>query len=108
MKVARKAIAIALPVVATVMAVYQLLYTQILLQDPDGHIITHLGFALVVVFLSLMQGAETNARWTLSLVLLILSLTVTGYLMIELEDILTYRTSIPAPSDLVAGTRNPP
>jgi TRAP transporter 4TM/12TM fusion protein len=104
MKNFQRAIAIALPVVAIAMAIYQLLYTQILVQDPDGHVITHLGFALVVVFFSLMlKDTDRKGRY-LTLVLLIVSLMVTGYLMVELEEILEYRTSIPAPSDLVIGT----
>ncbi len=104
MKVLRRAIAIALPIVAIAMAIYQLLYTQILVQDPDGHVITHLGFALVIVFFSLLLKDTDRKSWYLALVLLILSLAVTGYLMVELDEILEYRTSIPAPSDLVIGT----
>jgi TRAP transporter 4TM/12TM fusion protein len=104
MKDSSKAIAIALAIVAIAMAIYQLLYTQILIQSPDGHIITHLGFALAVTFLSLMLKAPDKKNWWRSLVLLLLSLAVTVYLMVELDDILTYRTSIPAASDLVVGT----
>lgn len=104
MKGVQRAIAIALPIVAIAMAIYQLLYTQILIQDPDGHLITHLGFALVVVFFSSMLKNTRGRGWYLSLVLLLLSLVVTGYLMIELDEILSYRTSIPATSDLIIGT----
>lgn len=103
MKGTEKAVAVALVIVAMAMAIYQLLYTQILIQDPDGHLITHLGFAFVVVFLSLiLRTTNTRRRW-LIVVLLVLSLAVTGYLMIELDDILSYRTSIPASSDLFTG-----
>jgi TRAP transporter 4TM/12TM fusion protein len=103
MKVIEKAATIALPIVAMVMAFYQLLYTQILIQDNEGHLITHLGLAFVVVFLSLiLRTTSSKHRW-LALVLLVLSLAVTGYLMIELDDILSFRTSIPAASDLVTG-----
>ena len=104
MKIVNKVIAVVLPIVAIAMAVYQMLYTQMLIQDPDGHVITHLGLALVVVFLSLMLSAETKSRWYIGLALFLLSVAITGYLMIELDEILEYRTSIPAPSDLVAGT----
>ncbi|MCK4826541.1 TRAP transporter fused permease subunit, partial [bacterium] len=83
---------------------YQLLYTQTLIQSPDGHLITHLGFAFVVVFLSLMLKDTSRKRWYLLVVLLLLSLGITAYLMIELEEILEYRTSIPATSDLIVGT----
>ena len=104
MKGIQRAIAVAMKIVAIAMAVYQLIYTQILIQDPDGHIISHLGFALVVVFLSSMLKSTRGKAWYLSLVLLLLSMVVTGYLMIELDDILSYRTSIPATSDLIIGT----
>jgi TRAP transporter 4TM/12TM fusion protein len=104
MKGVERAIAIALPIVAIAMALYQLLYTQTLIQSPDGHLITHLGFAFVVVFLSLMLKDPSRKRWSLIVVLLLLSLGVTAYLMIELEEILEYRTSIPATSDLIVGT----
>ena len=104
MKGVDRAIAIALPIVAIAMALYQLLYTQTLIQSPDGHLITHLGFAFVVVFLSLMLKDPSRKRWSLIVVLLLLSLGVTAYLMIELEEILEYRTSIPATSDLIVGT----
>ena len=50
MKGVEKTMATGLTIVAIVMAIYQLLYTQILVQSPDGHLITHLGFGLVVVF----------------------------------------------------------
>jgi len=99
-----KAIVLALTIVAIAMALYQLLYTQILIQSPDGHLITHLGFALVVVFLSTLRKTASKKRRALIWLLLVLSLVVTGYLMIELEEILEYRTSIPAKSDLVIGT----
>jgi TRAP transporter 4TM/12TM fusion protein len=104
MKGIQRAIAVALPIVAIAMAIYQLLYTQILLQDPDGHLITHLGFALVVVFFSSMLKGTGRKDWYVALVLVLLSLVVTGYLMIELDDILSYRTSIPATWDLIMGT----
>ena len=100
----KNAIVIALSIVAIAMALYQLLYTQILIQSPDGHVITHLGFALVVVFLSRLRSEMGKKRKALIWVLLLLSLVVTGYLMIELDEILEYRTSIPATSDLVIGT----
>ena len=104
MKGVERAIAIALTIVAIAMALYQLLYTQTLIQSPDGHLITHLGFAFVVVFLSLMLKDPSRKRWSLIVVLLLLSLGITAYLMIELDEILEYRTSIPATSDLIVGT----
>jgi len=104
MKGAQRPIAIALPIVAIAMAIYQLLYTQILIQSPDAHMITHLGFAFVVVFLSSMLHETSRKCWMLILVLLSLSMIVTGYLMIEVNEILEYRTSIPSTPDLIIGT----
>ena len=80
------AIAVALKIVAIAMAVYQLLYTQILIQDPDGHLITHLGLALVVVLLPFLLRSKGRQLY-LALALLLLSLVITGYLRIELDDI---------------------
>jgi TRAP transporter 4TM/12TM fusion protein len=92
-----------LPVVAVAMGVYHLLYTQILLQDPDGHIITHVGLALVVCILSMLIKADRSRVWSLNLILLVATLAVTGYLLYYLDEILEFRTAIPAPLDLIAG-----
>ena len=51
-----------LPWVAIAMGAYQLLYTQIMIQDPEGHMITHLGFALLVVCLSILAKPASKAR----------------------------------------------
>ncbi|MBW2066041.1 MAG: TRAP transporter fused permease subunit [Deltaproteobacteria bacterium] len=99
-----RVIAVVMSVLAIAMAIYQLLYTQFLVQSPDAHIITHLDFALVVVFLSLILKEKGRKGRILISVLLFLSLAVTVYLMVELNKILEYRTSIPATSDLIAGT----
>lgn len=100
----QKAIAIVLPVVAIAMAIYQLLYTQILIQSPDGHMITHLGLGFIVVFLSRILKEKDKKQLTLIVALLFFSLAITFYLMIELDEILEFRTSIPATSDLIVGS----
>ena len=99
-----RAITNVLPLLALGMAAYQLAYTQTLIQSPDGHLITHLGMALVVVFLSRLAGETSQKRWCAFAVLLLLALLTSAYLMIELDEILEYRTSIPAHTDLVVGT----
>jgi len=91
----------ALVTVAIAMAIYQLVYTQVLLQSPTGHRITHLGFALAVVFLSLML--RNKGGWHVKLALLIVSMVVTGYLMFFLHELLLYRTATPETSDLIIG-----
>jgi len=98
---AQRAIAVILPVIAIIMALYQLLYTQVLLQAPDGHLITHIGFALVIVFLSLMS--KSRKGWYLKFLLLLTSLVITGYLTVFLNEILLFRSAVPAFSDLVIG-----
>jgi len=94
-------VAVALPAVTLVMILYQLIYTQYLLQGPTAHKITHLGLAFLVVLLSLINK-EKKGRW-LRWVLLVASLAFTTYLMVNLNDIMTYRQSIPLPQDVVVG-----
>lgn len=90
-----------LQIVAIAMAVYQLAFTQYLIQDPVGHRITHLGFALAVVLLAFMTESNRRRSWLLGLGLVLSSLLVTGYLMILLDEILTYRSAMPIASDLI-------
>ena len=94
-------VAVALPVVALVMILYQLIYTQYLLQGPTAHKITHLGLAFLVVLLSLIHKEKKGRllRW----VLLVISLSFSTYLMVYLNDIMMFRQSIPLPSDVVVG-----
>ena len=104
MKSTGRIAAVVLAVLALAMAAYQLAYTQTLIQSPDGHLITHLGMALIVVFLSRLSTETSPKRWGLFAVLLLLAVLTSGYLMIELDEILEYRTSIPTQTDLLVGT----
>jgi TRAP transporter 4TM/12TM fusion protein len=90
-----------LQIVAIAMAFYQLAFTQYLIQDPVGHRITHLGFALAVILLAFMIESKKRKGWLLGLGLFLSSLLITGYLMILLEEILTYRPTMPIASDLI-------
>ncbi|MBW2065427.1 MAG: TRAP transporter fused permease subunit [Deltaproteobacteria bacterium] len=94
-------IAAILPVAALVMICYQLIYTQYILQGPTAHKITHLGLALIVVLLSLINREKRGRpfRW----ILLAVSMGFSGYLIYCLNDILMFRQSIPLPSDLIVG-----
>ena len=94
-------VAVVLPVMALVMIFYQLIYTQYLLQGPTAHKITHLGLAFIVVLLSLIHNENRGRplRW----VLLAISLIFSTYLMVNLQEIMLYRQSIPITSDLVIG-----
>ena len=100
----RRVTYIGLVVVASLFAAYQLAYTQILIQAPDGHLITHLGFALLVVSLSLLLKYQRRSLFVLALLFFVLSLVVTGYLMINLDELLEFRTAIPLPSDVFIGS----
>ena len=94
-------VSVALPIVALVMILYQLVYTQYLIQGPTAHKITHLGLAFLVVLLSLMHKEKEGRplRW----VLLAVSMGFSTYLMVNLTEIMMYRQSIPIPSDIVVG-----
>jgi len=96
-----KILVIVLPTVAIMMAAYQLIYTQFLLQDPIAHRITHLGFAWTVVFLSLMLRDEGN-RVT-GTICVLACLVTTCYLMLFLDEILRFRTAVPHTADLIIG-----
>ena len=97
----QRIIAKVLPIVAIAMAVYHLAFTQYLLQGATGHRITHLGFAFVVVILSLLL--QSKRGWLLKWGLLLASLAVSGYLMFYLDDILEFRSTIPTAWDQIIG-----
>ncbi|MBI4284901.1 MAG: TRAP transporter fused permease subunit [Chloroflexi bacterium] len=97
----QKVIATALTVVAMAMLIYQLVFTQVLLQSPEGHKITHYGFALVVLFLSLMLRSKRSRL--VYVLLLLTSIAVTGYFMYFLHDIVRFRTASPLPADIAVG-----
>jgi len=99
--VVERIVSVALPVMAIVMILYQLIYTQYLLQGPTAHKITHLGLGFIVVLLSLIHKEKEGRplRW----VLLVISLTFSAYLMVYLNEIMMYRQSVPITSDVVIG-----
>lgn len=85
------------------MGVYQLLYTQVLIQDPEGHLITHLGWAMVVVTLSLVTTTDRKSgKWSY-VIGAVLSVLVTAYFLWSLDAILMYRSAIPNVMDLLMG-----
>lgn len=97
----KKIIEISFVVVAMGMAVYQLAYTQILIQDPIGHRVTHLGLAILVVLLALLL--ESKKSWLLKWLLFLGSLAFALYFEILLDQILTFRSALPFTSDLIMG-----
>ena len=90
-----------LPIIAFSMAIYQLAYTQYPEVSPNAHLIIHLGFALLVVLLSLLKDAKKN-KW-LVIILLLGALFHTSYLLINLDDILMYRLVTPILADEING-----
>lgn len=98
MKEGGRSIAIVLSIVAIGFAGYQLAYTQALLQDPTHHRIIHLGLALVVVFLSLLVKSKRGRflKWGL----LFISIVVTGYFLLLIDEILQCRWIQPVPLDI--------
>ena len=92
-----------LPWVAIAMGVYQLLYTQIMIQDPEGHMITHLGFALVVVCLSILAKPASKAMQAAIIAIAGISLAATAYFLISLDAIMMFRSAIPTFWDLFTG-----
>jgi TRAP transporter 4TM/12TM fusion protein len=92
-----------LVVVALGMGVYQLLYTQIMIQDPTAHIVTHLCLALMVVCLSLMVKSRSVESWLALLALLLVSVLCSVYFLVNLDAMMSFRSAIPAVPDLVVG-----
>ncbi|MDB4443847.1 TRAP transporter fused permease subunit [bacterium] len=92
---------IALKITAVVMVVYHLAFTQVWIQDPTGHRVTHLGLAFMIILLSqlLRNPAKRFSNW----LLLFASVGVSAYLMYFLQPIMEYRQAIPIWSDLVVG-----
>jgi TRAP transporter 4TM/12TM fusion protein len=85
------------------MGIYQLLYTQIMIQDPEGHMITHLGCAIVVVCLSLLAKPQSKLFVQTLVVLLLCSVLATVYFLISLDEIMEFRSAIPTVWDLFMG-----
>ncbi len=82
------------------MGLYHLLYSQVLVQGPIEHQDTHLGFALVVVFLFTLK--RKPKLWPLIVPLIALSLFATGYIMVEFSE-LEWRIGNPNTADTIVG-----
>lgn len=88
---------------ALVMCLYHLAATQFLLFEPTLHVVLHVGFALVVTFLGILQlkASKGKTSW-LALVLVIVSIVVTVYLFIFRVE-LSERIVSPTDPDVVIG-----
>jgi TRAP transporter 4TM/12TM fusion protein len=92
-----------LKIIAIAMGCYQLLYTQVLIQDPEGHNITHLGMAMVVVILSLIVKTEKRQTRIFYWIGVFCSVLITTYFLISLDEIMELRSAIPNYMDLFMG-----
>ena len=99
----QRAASVALLIVSAAMCVFQVTYTQVMFQDILANRVAHLGFALVVSFLYLISRSERRGDRYLNLVLLLCAIAATGYVLFFFEDIMTFRSTIPLPMDLVVG-----
>ncbi|MBW1723233.1 MAG: TRAP transporter fused permease subunit [Deltaproteobacteria bacterium] len=87
-------------IISLVMVVYHFVYVRVLIQAPDLHANTHLGFGLVLTYLFMIRK---NPRfWALKLGMALLSLVCILYVQIFYEDLL-YRLSFNTKPDLVIG-----
>jgi len=92
---------IIIAIVAIAMVIYQLIYTQYLVQDTVLHLNTHLGFSLLLVFLATAQKTRGLRRY-LSLFAVLLSVVAALYVQVfysQLVDRVWFNT----PLDLVIG-----
>lgn len=89
-------------VVAVLMAVYHLIYTQYLLQPAMQHINTHLAFCLVIVFLTAFQASTSKLLRTLQGLFIFLSLVATIYVHLFTDELMM-RSWFSTPIDLAIG-----
>ncbi|UCF57436.1 MAG: TRAP transporter fused permease subunit [Deltaproteobacteria bacterium] len=95
-----KVIDIAITLVAMAMVVYHLISTQYLLLGPIEHQNTHLGFSLILVFLSSLK--KSRRLWPLTLAFLLCAVLAVTYIQVFYID-LENRMEFPMVWDLVIG-----
>jgi TRAP transporter 4TM/12TM fusion protein len=81
-KIADGKIRILTAAVALAMVLYHMVSTQMLLQGTIEHNTTHLGFALVLVFLTALEGRGKRSRRIYLTVLILFSIAVLGYIRV--------------------------
>jgi TRAP transporter 4TM/12TM fusion protein len=87
-------------VLSVVGVIYHFVYVRVLIQPPDLHANTHLGFGLVMTFLLMMR--KSRRLWSLKLLMVLLSLVCVLYVQFNYEDLL-YRLSFNNTPDLIVG-----
>jgi TRAP transporter 4TM/12TM fusion protein len=96
----KKLITYALSVSAVAMVLYHFIFARYLLQSPNGHLNTHLGFSFLVLFLSQMRKGKKS---TISFLFLILSLIAVIYVQINLEALEARAIMLNTRIDLLIG-----
>jgi TRAP transporter 4TM/12TM fusion protein len=71
---------IVIAITGVAMVVYHLIYSQYLLQGPKEHWITHLGFALLLIFLVSMR--KPSKFWPIKLVMVLMAICLSVYLWV--------------------------
>ncbi|MBN2325239.1 MAG: TRAP transporter fused permease subunit [Spirochaetes bacterium] len=84
------------------MALYHMVSTQVLLQGTVEHNTTHLGFALVLVFLTALEGRGKRSRRIYLTVLVLCSIVVLGYIRVFSRE-LQLRAWFNTVPDLIIG-----
>jgi len=84
------------------MVLYHMAYTQLLLQGSAQHNNTHLGFALLLVFLGAFDRSPRKVWRIVSIGLVVLSLVATSYIQIFCEE-LQLRVWFSTTTDLIIG-----
>lgn len=89
-------------VLCLAMVFYHLLFTQYLLQGTMEHQITHLGFALLIVYLTVIQKSQSSLRTIIYGALLIISFIVILYMRINYRE-LEMNVGFPNNVDMIIG-----
>lgn len=87
-------------VIGVTMGLYHLVYVQMRFQTPIEHQDTHLAFVLLLVFLTVLL--KHPRRWPVIALLIVLSLTVTGYIKFGFSG-LEWRIGLPTTADTIVG-----
>ena len=83
----RKWIDIAIGFVALAMIIYHMFYTQMLIQAPTRHVVSHVGFAFLLVFLNTIKKEENKKIIYMSIVFTFLSFAANLYVHIFADDL---------------------
>lgn len=106
MKFLDKSIVMIMTVLGSLMIIYHMVYTQLVLLEPTQHQNFHLMLALSLVYLLSFSKAKTSIEKVIALILLALSIYSTGYIFVEYTDLQEIRGPIGMlnTQDMIVGT----